>query len=207
MSFADNTKKKYRDASKSLDNQPDRNSQEVTKRVEITANQSGKYGKFLEGLGPSQLVGRQALGSPCMGEIQLSIADTKGKLEVEVIRARGLTAKIGSKVLPAPYIKVYLMDGKTCVEKQKTSTARRTLDPLYQQQLCFSEPYHNKILQVTVWGDYGRAERKVFMGVAQIKLSDLDLSSMAIGWYKLFGNSSLICTQTSHSSFNQDSLP
>jgi len=40
------------------------------------------------------------------------------------------------------------MDGKTCVEKQKTMTARRTLDPLYQQQLCFTMPYNGKILQV-----------------------------------------------------------
>jgi len=43
-----------------------------------------------------------------------------------------------------------------------------------------------------VWGDYGRSDRKVFMGVAQIKLDDLDLSSMAIGWYKLFTQSSLV---------------
>ena len=43
-----------------------------------------------------------------------------------------------------------------------------------------------------MWGDYGRSDRKVFMGVAQIKLDDLDLSSMAIGWYKLFSNSSLV---------------
>ena len=48
----------------------------------------------------------------------------------------------------APYIKVYLMDGKNCTEKQKTLVARRTLDPLYQQQLLFAEPYHGKILQV-----------------------------------------------------------
>lgn len=51
-------------------------------------------------------------------------------------------------IVTAPYIKVYLMDGKNCSEKQKTSIARRTLDPLYQQQLCFLEPYNGKILQV-----------------------------------------------------------
>jgi len=48
-------------------------------------------------------------------------------------------------------VKVYLMDGKTCVEKQKTLTARRTLDPLYQQQLCFTMPYNGKILQVDTY--------------------------------------------------------
>lgn len=48
----------------------------------------------------------------------------------------------------APYVKVYLIDGKHCVEKQKTTVARRTLDPLYQQQLAFTEDYRGKILQV-----------------------------------------------------------
>ena len=52
--------------------------------------------------------------------------------------------------LAAPYIKVYLMEGKNCVEKQKTTIARRTLDPLYQQQLYFTESYHGKVLQVTI---------------------------------------------------------
>ena len=46
--------------------------------------------------------------------------------------------------------------------------------------------------QVTVWGDYGRMDRKVFMGVAQILLDDLDLSNIVIGWYKLFTSSSLV---------------
>ena len=46
---------------------------------------------------------------------------------------------------------------------------------------------------MTVWGDYGRIEgRKVFMGVAQILLDDLDLSNIVIGWYKLFGTVSLV---------------
>lgn len=44
-----------------------------------------------------------------------------------------------------------------------------------------------------MWGDYGRIEgKKVFMGVAQIMLDDLNLSAMVIGWYKLFGTTSLV---------------
>lgn len=109
-----------------------------------------------------------------------------------MIRARGLQARPGSKVLPAPYVKVYLVNGKKCLAKAKTTTARRTLDPLYQQQLAFKENFTNCILQVTVWGDYGRIEgKKVFMGVAQIMLDDLNLSNIVIGWYKLFGTTSL----------------
>ena len=51
-------------------------------------------------------------------------------------------------LVSAPYVKVYLMEGKNCIEKQKTVIARRTLDPLYQQQLYFTEHYGGKILQV-----------------------------------------------------------
>jgi len=51
-------------------------------------------------------------------------------------------------------------------------------------------------VQVTVWGDYGRSDRKVFMGVVQIKLDSLHLASMAIGWYKLFSNLSLVSAHT-----------
>lgn len=47
-------------------------------------------------------------------------------------------------------------------------------------------------LQVIVWGDYGRMDHKCFMGVAQILLEELDLSSVVIGWYKLFPPSSLV---------------
>lgn len=51
--------------------------------------------------------------------------------------------------------------------------------------------------QVTVWGDYGRIEgKKVFMGVAQIMLDDLNLSNIVIGWYKLFGTTSLVSIAT-----------
>ena len=46
---------------------------------------------------------------------------------------------------------------------------------------------------MTIWGDYGRVEgTKVFMGVAQILLDNLELSHIVIGWYKLFGTSSLV---------------
>ena len=55
--------------------------------------------------------------------------------------------------------------------------------------LCCTILYYNVLcctvlLQVTIWGDYGRVEgTKVFMGVAQILLDNLDLSHIVIGWY------------------------
>ncbi|XP_063772869.1 regulating synaptic membrane exocytosis protein 1 isoform X9 [Pseudophryne corroboree] len=151
-----------------------------------------QFSDFLDGLGPAQLVGRQTLATPAMGDIQIGMVDKKGQLEVEVIRARGLTQKPGSKSTPAPYVKVYLLENGACVAKKKTRIARKTLDPLYQQSLVFEESPHGKVLQVIVWGDYGRMDHKSFMGVAQILLEELDLSSVVIGWYKLFPPSSLV---------------
>nr|XP_056712566.1 regulating synaptic membrane exocytosis protein 1 isoform X21 [Euleptes europaea] len=151
-----------------------------------------QFSDFLDGLGPAQLVGRQTLATPAMGDIQIGMVDKKGQLEVEVIRARGLTQKPGSKSTPAPYVKVYMLENGACVAKKKTRIARKTLDPLYQQTLVFDESPQGKVLQVIVWGDYGRMDHKCFMGVAQILLEELDLSSVVIGWYKLFPPSSLV---------------
>ncbi|XP_064020266.1 regulating synaptic membrane exocytosis protein 1 isoform X24 [Pogoniulus pusillus] len=151
-----------------------------------------QFSDFLDGLGPAQLVGRQTLATPAMGDIQIGMVDKKGQLEVEVIRARGLTQKPGSKSTPAPYVKVYLLENGACIAKKKTRIARKTLDPLYQQTLVFDDSPQGKVLQVIVWGDYGRMDHKCFMGVAQILLEELDLSSVVIGWYKLFPPSSLV---------------
>ncbi|XP_043933091.1 regulating synaptic membrane exocytosis protein 1-like isoform X6 [Protopterus annectens] len=151
-----------------------------------------QFSDFLDGLGPAQLVSRQTLATPAMGDIQIGMVDKKGQLEVEVIRARGLIQKPGSKSTPAPYVKVYLLANGVCVAKKKTKIARKTLDPLYQQPLLFEESPNGKVLQVIVWGDYGRMDHKCFMGVAQILLEELDLSSVVIGWYKLFPPSSLV---------------
>ncbi|XP_043973094.1 regulating synaptic membrane exocytosis protein 2 isoform X21 [Gambusia affinis] len=158
----------------------------------VRLSSDAQFSDFLDGLGPAQLVGRQTLATPPMGDIQIGMVDKKGALEVEVIRARGLVGKPGSKALPAPYVKVYLLENGACIAKKKTKVARKTLDPLYQQQLPFEESPGGKVLQVIVWGDYGRMDHKSFMGAVQILLDDLDLSNMVIGWYKLFPPSSLV---------------
>ncbi|XP_072319850.1 regulating synaptic membrane exocytosis protein 1-like isoform X26 [Eucyclogobius newberryi] len=158
----------------------------------VNLGASSQLSGFLDGLGPAQLVGRQTLATPAIGDIQIGMMEKKSQLEVEVIRARGLVQKPGSKSLPAPYVKVYLLNNGAYVAKKKTKIARKTLDPLYQQALLFDESPQGKVLQVIVWGDYGRMDHKSFMGVAQVLLDELDLSSTVIGWYKLFPPSSLV---------------
>ena len=80
----------------------------------------GGLSEFIDGLGPGQLVGRQVLASPALGEIQLSLCDRRGNLEVEVIRARGLQCKPGSKVLPGKHLlilsKLYLGSKEIAVQ-------------------------------------------------------------------------------------------
>ena len=97
-----------------------------------------------------------------------------------------------SFLFSAAYVKLYLFSGRYCIAKLKTAVARRTLEPMYQETLKFNTNHRGCVLQVTVWGDYGKLDRKVFMGVAQIVLDDLNLSSMVIGWYKLYSVTSII---------------
>ncbi|CAB1354324.1 unnamed protein product, partial [Coregonus sp. 'balchen'] len=134
-----------------------------------------QFSDFLDGMGPAQFVGRQTLATTSLG-----LLERNGLLEVEIVQARGLTQKPGSKGPPAAYIKVYLLEKGVCIAKKKTKSVRKSLDPLYNQAL------------VIVWGNYGRMDRKCFMGVARILLEELDLTSMVIGWYKLFPTSSMV---------------
>ena len=55
------------------------------------------------------------------------------------------------------------------------------------------EAKHHMFKETKLISTFNRVEgKKVFMGVAQIMLDDLDLSNIVIGWYKLFGTSSLV---------------
>jgi len=51
-----------------------------------------------------------------------------------------------------------------------------------------------------VWGDYGKIDRKSFLGVTQINLDNLDLSKDVFGTYKLFTTLSVIGSAAKHSS-------
>ncbi|XP_035228218.1 regulating synaptic membrane exocytosis protein 4-like, partial [Stegodyphus dumicola] len=148
---------------------------------------------FVENLGPGQVVGRQALVSLSLGDVELRICRRKKELEVDVIRARGLKAELGSKSsLPDSYVEICLMDSQKSIAKKKTATARKTLDPLYQQQLVFPYDCQNCYLQVMVWGNYDGMKQPKFMGVAQIPLDDIHLEKDVIASYKLFHHFSLV---------------
>ncbi|KAG7245117.1 hypothetical protein INR49_023683, partial [Caranx melampygus] len=158
----------------------------------IAVELRNRFSDFLDGLGPAQIVGRQTLATPPMGDVHVGMVDRGGQLEVEVNQARGLIPKPGSKNIPATYVKVYVLENGVCLSKKKTKVVKKTLDPTYQQALLFDESPQGKVLQVrNSVGDYGRMDHKCFMGMAQILLEDLDLSATVSGWYKLFPTSSL----------------
>ncbi|OBS79877.1 hypothetical protein A6R68_21921, partial [Neotoma lepida] len=89
----------------------------------VRVGPDSQFSDFLDGLGPAQLVGRQTLATPAMGDIQIGMEDKK-----------------------APYVKVYLLENGACIAKKKTRIARKTLDPLYQQSLVFDESPQGKVL-------------------------------------------------------------
>lgn len=62
------------------------------------------FNDFVDGLGPGQKVGRQVLGSPCLGEVQMSLIVEKGQLAIEIIRARNLKLKTGYRVVPGNFL-------------------------------------------------------------------------------------------------------
>ncbi|XP_065203786.1 regulating synaptic membrane exocytosis protein 2 isoform X3 [Planococcus citri] len=168
-------------------------SQDGDSAVALKMAEEEKYQNFIGTLGPGQLVGRQVLGTPPLGEVEVSISTQKGRLEVEVVRVKGLQQNPAFKNLPTPYAKLYLVKGKKCLEKMKTKSSQPTLEPIYQSRFLFKTNPEGCVLQITLWGDYGRLDaRKVFMGITQIALSNLDLNKRTIGWYKLFKTCMLV---------------
>nr|XP_039257087.1 regulating synaptic membrane exocytosis protein 2-like isoform X3 [Styela clava] len=166
---------------------------------------------FVGGVGPGQIVGRQALGMSSVGELELGFYRHQSQLVVQVKRARNLSGKSGSRTMPAFYVKVYMMSGVQCITKKKTKLSTRTLSPNFNESLVFDPNHVGNALQVIIWGDYGRMDNKSFTGSAQIALENLDLATRVIGWYKLFPSSSIIDAssygprQDSYSSFGSSS--
>uniref|UniRef100_A0A8C9UKF1 Regulating synaptic membrane exocytosis 4 n=1 Tax=Spermophilus dauricus TaxID=99837 RepID=A0A8C9UKF1_SPEDA len=147
-----------------------------------------QFSDFLGSMGPAQFVGRQTLATTPMG---------KSPNACYLWTGMGSPNRSPASPLPlgpalAAYIKAYLLENGVCIAKKKTKVARKSLDPLYNQVLLFPESPQGKVLQVIVWGNYGRMERKQFMGVARVLLEELDLTTLAVGWYKLFPTSSMV---------------
>ncbi|XP_027847690.1 regulating synaptic membrane exocytosis protein 2 isoform X5 [Aphis gossypii] len=155
----------------------------------------GEVTTFIGKLGPGQKVSRQILGTPYRGDVKIGFNFFVNFMEVTVFEAKDLiNVKETKTKLPDTYVKVYLVKGKKCVEKHRTKTIKESLQPKYMEMLKFKSSPAGCIIQVSVWGDYGREKgRKVFMGVAVIYMDSITTSpgTSLTEWYRLFGSSSL----------------
>ncbi|OAF70018.1 hypothetical protein A3Q56_02226 [Intoshia linei] len=152
----------------------------------IKRKENFHFDNFIEGIGPGQVVNRQIFGASCLGEIQLSLLMKNNNLIVEIIKARDFIYK-SSKTLPATYAKIYLVSSaKHLIERQRTNCAKRMTCPLYQETLIFSSLKDAEFLQISIFAEYSKIERKSLVGIAQIRLTNLNLSNLVLGWYKLY---------------------
>ncbi|KAL7668532.1 hypothetical protein ACOME3_009230 [Neoechinorhynchus agilis] len=180
------------------------------------------FAAFVEGLGMGQLVGRQVLGSACLGEILLHLRIYEGFLQVKVEKCKNLTygsdLSCSKSLLPACYVKLIIykdLSGMNAgdsiinhekdspfgtrtsksIEKVRTTLSQRSLNPVFDEILTFGDTYRRHILQVLVIGERGKLDRKLFMGTVQIDMSQLQLWAGApwmSDWYKLFSSSSVL---------------
>lgn len=124
-----------------------------------------------------------------LGEIQLTVrhSSQRNKLVVVVHACRNLIAftKDGSD----PFIRLYLLPDKSRSGRRKTSTMKKTLNPVYDQTFEFSVSIvelHRRTLDVAVKN--GRnilSKHKGLLGKVLVDLSGDDISKGSTQWYDL----------------------
>ncbi|KAM4543669.1 extended synaptotagmin-2-A isoform 2-T2 [Fundulus diaphanus] len=130
-----------------------------------------------------------APGQYPLGEIQLTVrhSSQRNKLVVVVHACRNLIAftKDGSD----PFIRLYLLPDKSRSGRRKTSTMKKTLNPVYDQTFEFSVSMvelHRRTLDVAVKN--GRSilsKHKGLLGKVQVDLSGDDVLKGCTQWYDL----------------------
>ncbi|RMB95655.1 hypothetical protein DUI87_27767 [Hirundo rustica rustica] len=153
---------------------------------------AGQFSDFLGSMGPAQFVGRQTLATTSMGDVEIGLQERNGQLEVDIIQARGLTPKPGSKTLPEHGLALQSVVTFVLSHTGPRGHVQTSSMPKPMTLTASVLPPTGLHRVVIVWGNYGRMERKHFMGVARVLLEELDLSTLAIGWYKLFPTSSMV---------------
>uniref|UniRef100_A0A673AWE3 Extended synaptotagmin-like protein 2b n=1 Tax=Sphaeramia orbicularis TaxID=375764 RepID=A0A673AWE3_9TELE len=124
-----------------------------------------------------------------LGEIQLTVrhSSQRNKLIVVVHSCRNLIAftKDGSD----PFIRLYLLPDKSRTGRRKTSTMKRTLNPVYDQTFEFSVSMvelHRRTLDVAVKnGGSLLSKHKGLLGKVLVDLSGEDISKGWTQWYEL----------------------
>ncbi|XP_034006195.1 extended synaptotagmin-2 [Trematomus bernacchii] len=136
-----------------------------------------------------QLQNGSAPGQFPLGEVQLTVrhSSQRNKLIVVLHACRNLIAftKDGSD----PFIRLYLLPDKSRTGRRKTSTMKRTLNPVYDQTFEFSVSMvelHRRTLDVAVKnGGSILSKHKGFLGKVLVDLSGEDISKGWTQWYDL----------------------
>ncbi|XP_053269004.1 extended synaptotagmin-2 [Pleuronectes platessa] len=136
-----------------------------------------------------QLQNGSAVGQHPLGEVQLTVrhSSQRNKLIVVVHACRNLIAftKDGSD----PLIRLYLLPDKSRTGRRKTSTMKRTLNPVYDQTFEFSVSMvelHRRTLDVAVKnGGSILSKHKGLLGKVLVDLSGEDIARGWTQWYGL----------------------
>ncbi|XP_069368899.1 extended synaptotagmin-2 isoform X3 [Paralichthys olivaceus] len=147
-----------------------------------------------------QLQNGSAVGQHPLGEVQLTVQHNsqRNKLIVVVHASRNLIAftKDGSD----PFIRLYLLPDKSRTGRRKTSTMKRTLNPVYDQTFEFSVSMvelHKRTLDVAVKnGGSILSKHKGLLGKVLVDLGGEDVARGWKQWYSLSedGSSSQVIT-------------
>ncbi|XP_017567690.1 protein piccolo isoform X2 [Pygocentrus nattereri] len=113
---------------------------------------------------------------PVTGEIQLQINYDKqlGNLIVHVLQARNLAPR-DNNGYSDPFVKVYLLPGRSAENKRRSKHAQKSLNPEWNQTVIYKnihlEQLRKKTLEVSVW-DYDKCSSNDFLGEVLIDLSN-----------------------------------
>ncbi|XP_060097492.1 synaptotagmin-like protein 3 [Heteronotia binoei] len=126
------------------------------------------------------------------GEIELAIRYifNTSILEICVKACKNLAYGEERKKKCNPYVKTYLLPGKSPQNKRKTSIKKNTRDPAFHETLKYKIEYSQlemRQLQVSVWHS-GTFRRRVFLGEVVIPFASWnfeDKSNQLFSWYQL----------------------
>uniref|UniRef100_A0A671NVL5 Extended synaptotagmin-2-like n=1 Tax=Sinocyclocheilus anshuiensis TaxID=1608454 RepID=A0A671NVL5_9TELE len=147
-----------------------------------------------------QLQNGSGLSQYPLGEVQLTIrhSSQRNKLIVVVHACRNLIALTKDGL--DPFIRLYLLPDKSRSGRRKTSTLKKTLNPIYDQSFEFSVSIvelHRRTLDVAVKNGGGLlSKHKVLLGKAVADLASEDVSKGWTRWYHLTEDGSKKIIQT-----------
>ncbi|XP_069048688.1 protein piccolo isoform X4 [Lepisosteus oculatus] len=148
---------------------------------------------------------------PITGELQLQVNYDKhlGHLILHVLQARNLAPR-DNNGYSDPFVRVYLLPGRSAENKRRTKHVQKSLNPEWNQTVIYKnihlEQLKKKTLELTVW-DYDRFSSNDFLGEVLIDLSNTSNLDNTPKWYPLKEESESIDHGRSHSGQSNQASP